>query len=179
MANAEIILRTERLDLIAATPRHVEAELLSSSALAELLAAEVSDEWPPGEYDRDAQKFFRQQLERGGQSLVGWLVWYAVARGTPRTLVAGAGYFGPPAAGKVEIGYSVVNAARRKGYATEIVKALTERAFEEPTVKEIVAHTTKGNAASNAVLLACGFKRVGPGAQAGSVAYSLKRRDRA
>ena len=179
MANSELILRTERLDLIAATLRHVKAELQSYSVLGDLLSAEVSGEWPPGEYDRDAQEFFRQELERGGQSLVGWLTWYCVARGEPRTLVAGAGYFGPPAGRKVEIGYSVVNAARGKGYAKEIVMALIERAFEQPTVEEVVAHTAEDNAASNGVLLACGFKRVGSGAQPRSIAYSLARNDRA
>ena len=39
-------------------------------------------------------------------------------------LVAAGGYFGPPAGGSVEIGYSVIPEARERGYATELVEAL-------------------------------------------------------
>ena len=171
------LLHTERLDLVAATLKHIEAELLDRTAFSELLGAEVPREWPPGEYDRNAQEYFRKRLEAGGPSLVGWLVWYAVTRTVPRTLVAGAGFSGPPAAGAVEIGYSVISAARGTGYATEIVKALLVYAFAHPAVKEIVAQTTEGNAASIRVLSVCGFTRIGPGSEPGLVKYRITREE--
>jgi ribosomal-protein-alanine N-acetyltransferase len=61
--------------------------------------------------------------------------------GNRDSLVAGAGFLGPPVDGVVEIGYSVVPATRGRGYATEIVQALVSYAFEHETVTEIIAHT--------------------------------------
>ena len=178
MSDAHVILRTPRLDLVAATLSHVDAELQSHSALALVLGATVPAEWPPGEYDRPAQEFFRRELLSGGASRVGWLTWYAVTRnadGGRAALVAGAGFFGPPANGSVEIGYSVVPAARERGYATEVVRALVAHAFAHTAVDAVVAHTSDENVASTRVLLRCGFRRVGPGPDPGSVEYRTPR----
>lgn len=174
----ELLIRTPRLDLVAATLEHVEAELQSRAALSRLLGADVPPGWPPGEYDRAAQEFFRGRLVALGPAVVGWLTWYAVARaptGARGTLVAGAGFLGPPASGSVEIGYSVVPAARGRGYATEAVGALVAFAFEHAEVDEVVAHTSDDNPASTRVLLRCGFHRFGPGAEPGSVEYRRGR----
>lgn len=177
MTDADRCLRSARLDLVAATLRHVDAELHDRDALARLLGARVPASWPPGEYDRGAQAFFRAQL-LNDPTRVGWLTWYAIARhpdGTRDTLVAGAGFFGPPAEGAVEVGYSVVPEARGRGVATEVVGALVAFAFTHPAVDRVVAHTTDENVASTKVLQRSGFQRVGAGAEPGSVAY-LRRR---
>jgi RimJ/RimL family protein N-acetyltransferase len=176
---ADLILHTPRLELIAATLKHVEAELTARVDLEHLLEASVPEDWPPGEYDRSAQEFFRAQLASRGPSLIGWLTWYAVtrnSRGGRGSLVAGAGFLGPPANGAVELGYSVIPTARHRGYATEIVQALVAHAFADPEVKEVVAHTADENVASTHVLLRGGFSRVGPGPEPGSVEYRAKRR---
>lgn len=171
-------LRTRRLDLIAATLEHVSAELEDHSSLGRLLGIPIPADWPPGEYDRHAIEYFQSQLLAGGSAVVGWYGWYAITRNTEglcESLVAGAGYFGPPREGVVEIGYSVIPAARRQGYASEIVTALVVNAFEDPSVQQVVAHTTDENIASIKVLLGRGFIRVGPGAAPGSVQYCTKR----
>ncbi len=168
-------LRTRRLSLHAATLEHVRAELEDPGRLALLLDAAVSANWPPGEYDRDAQEYFRARLEAGGAAVEGWYGWYAVKeadREGPRALVAAAGYLGPPdASGAVEIGYSVLPEWRRRGYASEIVEALVARAFSQPGVRRVVAHTTAANLGSAAVLLRCGFRQLGAGRDAGSVRF--------
>ena len=119
---------------------HLDAELDSFERLAQRLGARVPPSWPPGEYDRFAASFFRDRLAEGGEEVAAWYVWYAIRPATtasPATLVACGGYFGPPLAdGTVEIGYSVVPECRRNGYATEIVQALTTRAFAVPEVRE-------------------------------------------
>lgn len=174
----ELVVRTPRLDLIAATLNHVDAELESHAALERVLGAAVPADWPPGEYDRAAQAFFRRELASGGSSRVGWLTWYAVTRnddGGRAALVAGAGFFGPPVDGCVEIGYSVVPAARGRGIATEVVRALVSHAFTHPGVDEVVAHTSDENVLSTRVLLRCGFRRVGPGTDPGTVEYRTRR----
>ncbi len=171
----EHVIRTKRLELVAATLRHVEAELEGPGALAALLGVPVPDGWPPGEYDRSALEYFREQLKAAPEA-VGWYGWYAITRGVDRpSLVAAAGYLGPPRDGLVEIGYSVVPDARGRGYAREIVSALVAQAFEQPEVGEVIAHTTDENMASRRVLLACGFEDVGPGAEARSLRFRVKR----
>jgi hypothetical protein len=105
MTATPLLVRTPRLDLIAATLDHLDAELEGHAALQDLIGAAVPEDWPPGEYDRNAQEFFRARLASGGPSLVGWLTWYAVTRdpaGGRGALVAGAGFLGPPAGGSVE-----------------------------------------------------------------------------
>ena len=71
--------------------------------------------------------------------------------------------------------YSVVPSARRRGFATEVVRALLAHAFAQPDVDEVVAHTSDENVASTRVLLRCGFSRVGAGPDPGSVAYRATR----
>ena len=63
-----VILQTHRLDLIAATFDLVCAELESPGHLGSLLSAQVDPGWPPGQYDRDAQEFFRDRLAAGGMT---------------------------------------------------------------------------------------------------------------
>jgi ribosomal-protein-alanine N-acetyltransferase len=178
MSEAELVVRTPRLELVAATLAHIDAELRNHTALEQLLGASVPEDWPPGEYDRDAQQFFRAQLLSASPSHAGWLAWYAITRnqdGQREALVAGAGFLGPPSNGAVEIGYSVVQAARGHGYATEIVRALVAHAFTHAAVHEVVAHTSDENVASTQVLLHCGFSRVGHGSEPGSVEYRTKK----
>lgn len=168
------MLQTSRLDLVPSTLEHLEAELQGPEVLGALLGATVPEGWPPGEYDRDALEYFQGKLRSGGSSHLAWYNWYGITRnadGGRETLVAAAGYFGPPAEGGVEIGYSVVPSARGRGYASEMVQALVARAFEDPKLDHVLAHTTEANGASIKVLLACGFHRAGPGAEPGSIRF--------
>ncbi len=174
-------IHTQRLTLIAASPKHIQAELMEPPAIGELLGADVPSSWPPGEYDRAAQKFFLEQLMESGENAVGWFGWYAVRRADvlhPATLVGAAGYFGPPnEAGVVEIGYSLCPEWRGNGLATEMARALVERAAAHALVTSIVARTNSDNAPSVAVLEHCNFARVAPLA-AGQLRFEWRGRER-
>jgi RimJ/RimL family protein N-acetyltransferase len=175
---AELSFRTQRLELVAATLEHVLAEFSGRGALAALLKVQVPSSWPPGEYDRDALEFFKSKLESASPEEHGWYNWYVISLGTSgfgQSLVAGAGYFGPPSRGTVEIGYSVVPEARGQGYATEIVEALVAHAFKSQRVRSIIAHAQDTNEASSSVLRRCGFRAVGPGLAAGSTRYERRQ----
>lgn len=167
-------MHTGRLDLVAATLGHLEAELRSPSELARILGASVPTGWPPGEYDRQAIEFFRSRLaeDRGSG---GWYGWYAILRsaeGHVGSVIGAGGYFGPPAAdGTVEIGYSIVPGFERRGFAPELVRALVQRAISTPGVTRVMARTNPGNIGSVKVLERCGFSLVGPGKESGSVQY--------
>jgi [ribosomal protein S5]-alanine N-acetyltransferase len=172
-------MRTPRLELVAARLEHLEAELDSLERFAERLGARVPPSWPPGEYDRFAASFFRDRLTEGGEEVAVWYVWYAIrpeTRDHPATVVACGGYFGPPSAdGTVEIGYSVVPECRCIGYATELVQALTMRAFAVPEVRRILAEADVDNAASIGVLMRCGFRRMGTGREPHYDRFQLDR----
>ena len=172
------MLQTRRLDLIPACLEHILAELSAPRDLESMLGARVPASWPPGEYDRDALAYFHTRLEAEGAASIGWYVWYAITRnegGQREELIAGAGFFGPPSGGSVEIGYSVIPSARQQGFATEMVAALVEYAFRNDAVNEVIAHTSDANPASIAVLLRCGFERAGVGSEPGSIRYRKQR----
>jgi RimJ/RimL family protein N-acetyltransferase len=168
-------IETLRLKLVSMTLEHVRTELEESSRLGALLGARIPEGWPPGEYDRDAMEFFRSRLESDARRYGGWLAWYVMTRAATPTLVAGAGYMGPPEDETVEIGYSVVAEARGAGFATEIVEALVRHAFESDAVQRVVAETIATNAASQRVLERNGFKRTGVGRDADHVRFEKLR----
>ncbi len=172
-------LTTNRLELIAATLNHVCAELEAPESLAALLNAQVEPGWPPGEYDRNAQEFFRDQLKEGGLSVVGWYGWYAVRRGSrshPSVLIGAGGYFGPPGEdGVVEIGFSIMPTWQSYGYATELAEMLIRNAFTDIRVQKVIAHTTPMNLASCKVLEKCGFNYVRRNEESGNRLYEIIR----
>ena len=174
-----LIIRTARLELVAAGLEHLDAELAGHAPLAQLLGATVPSGWPPGEYDRFAAMYFRDRLLEQGDSVAPWYVWYAILPATaanPATLIGCGGYFGPPTPdGTLEIGYSVVLEWRRQGLATEMVQALITRAFGAPDVHRVLAEADVENLASIAVLTRCGFRRVGPGREPHFDRFQLDR----
>jgi RimJ/RimL family protein N-acetyltransferase len=172
-------LSTNRLELVAATLDHICAELEAPERLASLLNAQVEPGWPPGEYDRNAQEFFRDRLKEGGVAVIGWYSWYAVRRGSPyqpSVLVGAGGYFGPPnEEGEVEIGFSVMSVWQGLGYAIEMAEALIENAFTDIRVKKVIAHTTPVNLASCKVLEKCRFRYVCRDEESGNNLFEILR----
>jgi [ribosomal protein S5]-alanine N-acetyltransferase len=162
---------TSRLRLIASRVEHLQAELANPPHLEKSLGIKVSPGWPAGFYDQDAMQFFLTNTLEGGPDALGWYGWYAIRRPTETEealLVGGAGFLGPPGEeAVVEIGYSMVEDERGKGYATEIVNALVQRAFEDPRVREVVAEVHETNTPSIRVMERAGFVRIGPGRDEG------------
>jgi [ribosomal protein S5]-alanine N-acetyltransferase len=158
-------MRSDRMELIPSTAAHIRIELESPWLLAEKLNANVSKNWPSGEYDRDAMEFFLSCFEKGGEDVQGWYGWYAIKTDSAdgeRFLVGAAGYFGPPDTnGQVEVGYSVLPEWQRRGYATEMVHLLVSHAFTFAKTRKIIAHTAAENEASRRVLIFNGFSHTG------------------
>jgi len=154
-------ISTARLHLIAATYEHLRAELESPGHLEALLHAAIDPGWPPGEYDRSAQEFFKDKARDGGKAAEGWFCWYAIRKGTeqsPPVVIGAGGFFGPPNdKGEVEIGFSIMPAHRKQGYATELVNALAAWAFDDTRTTKIIARTTRGNTASCGIIKKTGF----------------------
>ncbi|MEU9134198.1 GNAT family N-acetyltransferase [Kitasatospora sp. NPDC048540] len=90
-----------------------------------------------------------------------WLVRVAVDR-ADGAVVGYAGFHGAPdGAGMVEVGYSVLPAARRRGYATAILAELLRLAATEPAVETVRATVSPDNTGSLAVVRRFGFAEVG------------------
>ncbi|RYV52853.1 GNAT family N-acetyltransferase [Pengzhenrongella frigida] len=95
-----------------------------------------------------------------------WYVRAAVAvapddAAAPSLVVGHAGFHGPPDAGTIEIGYTVVPALRGRGYGHGIVAALLAEAAREANVRIVRASISPTNAASLALVQRAGFVQVG------------------
>ncbi|MFI1384011.1 GNAT family N-acetyltransferase [Embleya sp. NPDC020886] len=90
-----------------------------------------------------------------------WVARAAVSE--PDGAVVGyAGFHGPPdEVGMVEIGYTVVPEARRRGHARAMLRSLLERAAHEPDVRIVRVTITPDNAASLATIRGLHFVEVG------------------
>ena len=82
----------------------------------------------------------------------------AVAPGRCPEGVAVTGFSEP---GVLEIGYAVVESARGRGYATQAVRAVVERARELPEIRKVVGHTPLDRPNSGRLLEKAGFTIVG------------------
>src|SRR5581483_11297691 len=141
-----------RLELIAADAESARAAIADRARFAALLDAKVPREWPPSLFDEDEAKFAeRLEAARGEE---GWHHWYILKVGPrARTLIGTIGFGGPPSeGGEVMMGYSVLDAFQRRGYATEAVGALIDWAFEDERTRAIVAQTYERLPASIKVL---------------------------
>jgi ribosomal-protein-alanine N-acetyltransferase len=81
---------------------------------------------------------------------------------TPRVLVGMGGYKGGPSPdGVVEIGYAVAPEFRGRGLATLATRLMLRRAFAEPTIAAVDAHTLAQDNPSTRVLRRTGFQKIG------------------
>jgi len=171
------VIETERLDLVPATPDLLNVALGPLPALAAALGARVPATWPPQYLDAAAIDFTRARLAEGAAHH-GWWMYFILLRepGGGRTLVGSGGYAGPPAAdGSVEIGYGIVADRQRRGYASEAVRGFVRRAFERPEVSRVTAQTLPELLPSIGVLMKCGFRQAGAGADPGAIRFDLER----
>jgi ribosomal-protein-alanine N-acetyltransferase len=164
-------LQTERLELIAATPELLRAELEGPAPLAARLEVAVPEAWPPPLNTAETVEYTLRFLE-GGPDREGWMSWYIV-RLAGRVLVGQCGYCGRPEGGMVEVGYSLLDAHQKQGYATEAARALIERAFSRADVDTVTAQTLPDLTPSLRVLERLGFRFVGAGSEDGAVRYAL------
>jgi ribosomal-protein-alanine N-acetyltransferase len=156
-------IRSSRLDLVSMSPAVLESLLDGRRGEAEMtLGFDLPVDWP-GEHD---QRFLRLRLEqmRRDREAQQWLVRALLLR-SGMTMVGHAGFHGPPGshglpAATVELGYTVLPAFRRRGYATEAAVALIEWA-EKQGIQRFVASVSPGNEPSLAIIRRLGFVRTG------------------
>jgi RimJ/RimL family protein N-acetyltransferase len=108
----------------------------------------------PDTYD-GLRLFLRHEDERYGFNLI--------VRREDGLVIGEIGFAGPPKDGAVTIGYAIVPSARRRGYATEAIVAVSRWALAEPDVAEVRAQTLPDNEASVRALVRAGFSEQAPG----------------
>ena len=168
---------TPRLELRAGTRDLVYAELHDRPSFETGLDAKVPPDWPPEGHTEASLRFAFDALGRGREQR-DWWIWYFIDRAPSerRTLVGVGGFKGPPAAGRVEIGYGVVPSRRREGLATEAVQGLVGHAAQDPRVVRVEAETDLDDEASGGVLKAAGFRVEGSDPGRGSRRWVLELR---
>jgi len=146
------------VSIIAATVALLDLEEQSGGALAAALGVAPPTSWPPLYNGPETRAWMRKVLAEHPDE-PGFGSWYVIGGGQ---LVGSAGYKGPPdEAGTVEIGYAIIEAAQRRGYASGAVNLLLARAFRDPRVVAVRAETLPELVGSQAVLKRCGFSPVG------------------
>lgn len=84
---------------------------------------------------------------------------YQVILDDEDVVIGDVGFHAPPdELGEVSVGFGIVPAARRRGYAVEALHALLAWALQQPEVRVIHADTDLVNLASQRVLAAVGMR---------------------
>jgi ribosomal-protein-alanine N-acetyltransferase len=143
-------LETPRLRLQAVTP--AEAEALHAGALP--AGRRYSPDYPLPDTKDGVGLFLRHGVRDYG--------FHLVVRREDGIVIGEIGFVGPPQRGAVMIGYAIVPSARRQGYATEAIEAVTAWAMAQPGVEEVRAQTLPDNEPSIRALLRAGFTEQEP-----------------
>lgn len=118
-----------------------------------------------GEEDPEMKKAYGEMVALMEQepAHLRWTTDWAVFLKTGE-LVGGIGFKGPPdAEGRVELGYDILPAYRRRGIASEAVGAMAGWSLAQLGVKAVLAQTEPDNLPSQKVLLHNGFTPAGMG----------------
>ncbi|MFL5680814.1 MAG: GNAT family N-acetyltransferase [Chloroflexota bacterium] len=155
-------IRTERLELVSFSPAVMRAVLDNDlAAAAEQLGATV----PSDLRERLGELFLIRldDIDRDA-SVQPWVARAMVLTDEQgvRRLVGSVGFHGPPNDdGRVEVGYHVEPEFRRRGFATEAVRALLDWAWREHSISRFRASVAPTNMASLAVVGGLGFRQTG------------------
>ena len=163
-----------RLELVPVTAAAVASELAGDGALGGLLGAEVTTEWPPVDWDRPVLELLAATFERDPEQQAFQRYVLLRREDGSRVLVGSVGGFvWPERPGEIEIGYSVLPAFRRRGYAFEAAERYVAYVRERAGAMEVVAQTFPRLEASVRILERLGFVRDGDGREEGAMAFRL------
>jgi ribosomal-protein-alanine N-acetyltransferase len=151
-------VETEHLRLIPFSLEMKRAVMSDRERLPQMMEATVPDDWP-GPDLREAMPFFIRRTEQDPHGEV----WDGIiVHKEDRTVIGDMGFKGgPDENGMVEIGYSIVHAYRRHGYASEMASRMVEWAFQQPGINTVTAECLIDNVGSIKVLENVGMRRVG------------------
>jgi ribosomal-protein-alanine N-acetyltransferase len=171
-----LVLRTARLELVAAEADVALAEAAGRPDWWRALSVPAPVSWPPPLNDAESLAWFAHAIADDPAAL-GWFGWYVVLQvDRERTLIGSCGFKGrPDHRGTVEIGYGLLPPYQRQGYGTELAAALVTWAFQRRDVVRIMAETLPELVGSVRVLEKNGFTLVGRGSTEQFILFELRR----
>ena len=163
MSAASIL--SERLELVPLSPSFLEALLAGRAEDAGSAAGIAIPAGWPDEHDRRFLELRAAQM-REEPAREQW-VRAVVLRQPDRPMIGHAGFHGPPGTngarkpGALELGYTIFEPFRGRGYATEAASALTRWAAKTHGVRHFIASVAPDNVPSLAVVRKVGFVQTG------------------
>lgn len=167
-------LVSARLDLVPVTVKAVRSELAGDGRLGGILGAEITAEWPPVDWDRPVLELLAVTFAREPEQQA--LQRYVLLRRADGSLVligSVGGFVWPDRWDEIEIGYSVLPAFRRCGYAFEAAERYLGFVRERAGDLKVVAQTYPHLVASVRILERLGFVRDGVGREEGAILFRL------
>lgn len=160
MSGADLVIRTDRLDLH--TVRPVDYERLAADRSDPSLWVDRGFTNPAGHLVNDPGPLpFRLPRIRQDPAAAPYLMRVAVLR-AQQVIVGGAGFHDrPDADGMIEIGLSVEPAYRRLGLAQEMLHGMWGWVVNRPGVRTLRYTVSPDNVASLRLIGRFGFERVG------------------
>jgi [ribosomal protein S5]-alanine N-acetyltransferase len=156
-------IRTNRLELVPLSSRFLDALLDGRRDDAEsAIGLAVPEGWPD-EYDR---RFLQLRLDQARKDAARE-EWMPLAIALERRIIGHIGFHGPPGVNgpkkpdALEVGYTVFEPFRRRGYATEAVRGILDWARAEHGVRHFVASVDPQNEPSLALVRRLGFRQTG------------------
>lgn len=159
---APVPLETARLRLVPFTPGDILAIIEGVAPFEARTGMRAGDGLRDFYVSGDVSPAWLDQLRAAPDAADPWRHGFAVVERDGATVVATAGFKGPPDEdGAAEIAYGVVPGRQGRGYATEAAAALVAFALADRRVRLVRAHTLPEPNASTRVLAKCGFGKVG------------------
>jgi ribosomal-protein-alanine N-acetyltransferase len=155
------MIQTERLVLVALLPEDVAALVAGDPARASLLTGcTFPDGWPDDAAAREGLPWHLRAL-RGDAAQVHWRIRVIVERSSG-TVIGSINLKGPPDAdGDVEIGWGLIEPARRQGFALEAASAVAAWVAMQPGAVSLSATVPEDNQPSQRLAAKLGMVRTG------------------
>ena len=169
-------VRSVRLDLAPVTPESLYCQARNASdmrrELGAILNARVPEAWPHENWEPHVYDYLLKLIAEDVEA-IGWCR-YLLLRNPDggRTLIGSFGSgFPRPDTGDAEIGYGLLPAWQRQGFAVEAVSAMLPWLRQRREIRGFVAQTYPHLRGSIRVLEKAGFSYAGPGFQDGTILY--------
>jgi RimJ/RimL family protein N-acetyltransferase len=155
---AQRLIASQRLDLVWMSPEFIRASLEGREADAAMtLGVRLPQDWPS-----DAAVWLKHRLDQmvRDHSQAEWLIRAIVSR-EDGAMAGHITFHGRAEDGRAELGYTVFEEYRRRGYATEATMAMMKWAAARHGVRTFVLSISPENEASLGVARKLGFEQTG------------------
>jgi RimJ/RimL family protein N-acetyltransferase len=168
-------IATPRLDLVAVTPQSLLIQQKDSPTmrieLGRSIGAKVPDEWPHENWEPHVFEYLLRLFAETPEA-IGWCRYLVLRHETGRTLIGSFGSGLPkPDTGEAEIGYGILPAWQRQGFAPEAVVAMLPWLQSRRQIRAFVAQTFPHLRGSIRVLEKTGFEPAGAGFEDGTILF--------